>query len=666
MQSNFRSLLLLLAFSAPAVPALAQPKPAAKPSPPTATAPLPAPVVTSGPRGEQFILGPDDVISLQVANHPEMSAESLALSSTGRVALPVLGPLTIKGKTLEQARRAIAAAYKSQLRDPKVSVTLVRARPRQATVLGDVGRPGAVDLQPGWRVSEVLAAAGGLNQLAPEDVTATLKRVKGAPVKLDIKTIYRAPENAANPRVNVGDVISVTQVPVVNVTINGDVGKPGPQESREAPRLLDALGRAGDLKFVPADNQVTLFRDGKIIPIDVVAAFDNPQGANNIALRDGDLLSVLGVRLNVNVISDENLVKQSGNYQLDGRSSFTRAISAAGGLTVPANKALASIRRGNEVIPVDLDRALYDPKADIPLQNNDIILIKPVEGPRVRLAGEVKTPELYTFKEGVKVMDAVFQAGGLTLTPENSRIAVIRTLPDNQQITFNVDANRLWRGNDLSQNVTLQDGDLVIVNGLTARSVSIVGEVTTPGAYELKPGDGLTEVMLRAQGALPTAALSKVVVTRRDGNKRIVDYSDFGKGDVPDVKLEDGDIVRVPFNPNQVRVMNAVVKPGDYAIPEGGTLTLGDALLKAGGTERGAKTNEIVVLHPVSVSKNAPEGYTTTRVAYNDIGKGKANNTFNLVLQPGDVVFVPEGKVSASGLQKAALALSSLNVLRGF
>ena len=136
------------------VPAFAQNKTADK-----APAPLPAtpPLVTSGLRGEQFIWGPDDVISLAVANHPEMSADALTLSSTGRVALPVLGPLTVKGKTLEQARRAIAAAYKSQLRDPKVSITLVRARPRQATILGAVTRPGAVDLQPGWRVSEVLA-----------------------------------------------------------------------------------------------------------------------------------------------------------------------------------------------------------------------------------------------------------------------------------------------------------------------------------------------------------------------------------------------------------------------------------------------------------------------------------------------------------------------------
>ena len=267
MSSLPRSSALLLALGALAAPTFAQNKPIAPAAPAAVPAAVPAPasagsLVTSGPRGEQFILGPDDVISLTITNHPEMSSDSLTLSSTGRVALPELGPLTIKGKTLEQARQAIAAAYKSQLRDPKVSITLVRARPRQATILGAVTQPGAIDLQPGWRVSEVLAAAGGLNDLAPDDVKATLKRISGPPVSLDITQIYRAPENPANPRVAVGDVISVVPIPQVNVTINGDVGTPGPQATRSAPKLLDALGRAGDLKFPPEDTDIILLRAG--------------------------------------------------------------------------------------------------------------------------------------------------------------------------------------------------------------------------------------------------------------------------------------------------------------------------------------------------------------------------------------------------------------------
>ena len=666
MPLNFRSLLLVLAFS---TPALAQPNSAAKPSLP-ATVPAPASatsLVTSGPRGEQFILGPDDVIGLDVANHPEMSAEALTLSSTGRVALPILGPLTVKGKTLEQARVAIANAYKSQLKNPKVSLTLVRARPRQATVLGAVSKPGAIDLQPGWRVSEVLAAAGGLSEVAPEDAKATLKRLNGAPIALNLATIYRAPENAANPRVAVGDVISVVAVPLVTVTINGDVGTPGPVAARRAPTLLSAIGRAGDLKFSPDDTDVTLLRGGKIIPLDVAAATAAPDGAANIELRDGDLLSVQGVRINVNVLSDANLVKTPGLYQLDGRSNFTRAVSAAGWFAVPIGKVSASVRRGNQNIPVDLERAILDPSADIALQNNDIVFINPPAGPRVRLAGAVKSPAQYNFKPGVKVLDAVLEAGGLNdLTPEATRITVLRTLPEGRQIPLQVDAGRLWGGKDVSQNVTLQDGDVVLVNAINTRVVAVVGQVEKPDAYELKTGDGLTEVLLRAGGPSDLAALDKVAIDRRDGTSETVDYSGWGNGQVKNVLLEDGDSVRVPVNRNQVSVVGAVAKAGYYAVSQTEGLTLGEVINRAGGTLPGARINEISVLRPAPKTQRNPEGYTVQRVNFNDAGKGRLENTVNLPLQAGDVVYVPQAKESKSGLQTAVQALGTLSLLRGF
>ena len=666
MQLSHRSLLLALALSALTLPALAQPKAAAKPAATAPALPPTVPVMTSGLRGEQFILGPDDVISLSVTNHPEMSSDALTLSSTGRVALPELGPLTIKGKTLEQARVAIANAYKSQLKNPKVSITLVRARPRQATVLGAVTRPGGVDLQPGWRVSEVLAAAGGLNAVAPEEVNATLKRLSGPPIALDIATIYRAPENKANPRVVVGDVISIVPIPLVNVTVNGDVGAPGAQSFRKSPRLLDALGKAGDLKLAPEDTEISLLRNGQIIPLDVAAASTDPAGANNIELRDGDLLSVQGLRINVNVFSDANLVKATGNYQLEGRSNFMRAISAAGGLVGSASNVSASVRRGTQVIPVDVGRAIVYPEADIALQNNDTVFINPIEGPRVQLTGEIKNPDRYNFKKGVRVLDAVLQAGGLNIPPESARISILRTLPNGQQIPLQVDAGRLWRGNDVSQNTQLEDGDIVLVNSAAIRSVAMLGNVKTPGNYELKGSDGLTEALLNAGGPTQLAALGRITILNQDNVSRTVDYSNFGNGEVPQVKLEAGDKVQVPVNPNQVLLIGAVLTPGPYAIPDGKTLNLNDVILSAGSPLPGAKTNEITLLRRVPKTPENPQGYTNKRVRYGEAKGNKVDENIYLPLQAGDVILVPEGKDGPSKLQKGITALGAFNLVRGF
>ena len=105
------------------------------------------------------------------------------------------------------------------------------------------------------------------------------------------------------------------------------------------------------------------------------------------------------------------------------------------------------------------------------------------------------------------------------------------------------------------------------------------------------------------------AALGRITVYHKDGTSQTVDYSRLGVGEVPDFKLEDGDRVQVPQNPNRILVTGAVANPGPYAIPEGGTLTLSEALIAAGNTSPGARLNDIVVLHQVPVTKKNPEGY---------------------------------------------------------
>ena len=632
-----RFILLALALSGPTLSALAQQAATAPPSP-------------SGLRDRQFVLGPGDVISLTVVGIPELSASALTLSPTGRVTLPLIGALTIKDKTLEAARHAIETAYKSQLRKPNISISLVRAAARQVTVLGAVARPGAVNLQPGWRVLEVLAAAGGLDNLAPDDVAATLKPLSGPTVALDLAAIFRAPESRANPRIGAGDVMSIAPISLVNVTINGDVGAPGAQRFRRAPKLLEALARAGELKLAPADTRVSLLRDGKIVPLDVAAAAGNPAGAANLELRDGDLLSVQGVRLSVSVLSDAGLVKSSGNYQLEGRSNLTRAIEAAGGTTAPARQISATVRRGNAIIPVDLARALYDRAADISLQNNDILVLNPVEGPRVRLTGEVKAPAEYHFQKGVKIRDAVEQAGGLKLAPQATRITVLRTLPGGRQLSFQVDAARLLGDNDFSQNLELKDGDTILVSALAARSVAVTGEVENSGAYELARDEGLAQLLAKAGGPGELADLSRITIERDGQTSRTVDFSPPDKV----VALEAGDRVRVPTNPRQILLMDAVNKPGIYAMNAGATLPFDAALVGAGGISANANKDEITLLRP---APDTPQSYTATRIKY--------DARQNLLLQPGDVVLVPD-KDGPSKLAQGITALRAFDAARGY
>ena len=136
---------------------------------------------------------------------------------------------------------------------------------------------------------------------------------------------------------------------------------------------------------------------------------------------------------------------------------------------------------------------------------------------------------------------------------------------------------------------------------------------------------------------------------------------------MPDIKLEDGDNIRVPNNPRQVLLMDALAKPGPYAIAEGTTLTLGEAIIRAGGTVAGRARQRYYLTAPRA--RDAPNAAGLLAIRASNITtpvRGKLSETIYLPLQPGDVVLVPQGKEGPSKISQGIQALSAFNLLRGF
>ncbi len=94
------------------------------------------------------------------------------------------------------------------------------------------------------------------------------------------------------------------------------------------------------------------------------------------------------------------------------------------------------------------------------------------------------------------------------------------------------------------------------------------------------------------------------------------------------------------YSPREVSISGMVKTPAKYALPPETVLTLKDLVLKAGGfsdTANGSK---------VRVSRLKPDGTTTIFIKDIDAvirGKNTGNSTdASFVLEPGDVVYVPE------------------------
>src|SRR5881398_4170782 len=122
--------------------------------------------------------GPGDSIKVQVYQNPELSME-VRVPESGVVNYPLVGSLQLGGLTVSEAERRIAKGLKDKdiLKAPQVSINVAQVRGNQVAVLGQVQKPGRFPLETtNVRVSEIIAAAGGVTQNGDDRVVVTGQR----------------------------------------------------------------------------------------------------------------------------------------------------------------------------------------------------------------------------------------------------------------------------------------------------------------------------------------------------------------------------------------------------------------------------------------------------------------------------------------------------------
>ncbi|MBW3635813.1 MAG: SLBB domain-containing protein [Armatimonadetes bacterium] len=602
-------------------------------------------------------LGADDVLSVTVLLHPELSVETVTVSPAGTINLPVAGQISVAGKTPQQVSREIARRLNARVVNPEVTVSLRQAGGRRVFVLGGVTKPGVYEVRAGWRVSEVLAAAGGVAGRLDE-TRATLARPSQTPVAIDLTVALGNPSSPQNRAVRAGDVLVVTALDPQYVTVSGDVNKPDIYPLRRARRLLDVLVAASGLKQPSTQSRGFLLRRSQRIPLDLPAAMKYTDYRANIALLPGDLIVVEAIApLNVTV---NGLVRTPGNYPLPEGSGVLQAIAQAGGQTTTAEKTVVSVRRGDLVLPVDVTRAAFDPNADVRLQNGDLVQLSEPQIIRVQITGQVRSPGELRIAPQSTVLDAIVRAGGLNLLPHDTRISVVRVIGGRRE-ALGVDATSLMEGRDLRQNALLEEGDVITVTNVRLRVVFVSGEVNRPGAYDLRAGEGVAELLTRAGGPTAQASLRRVQI-ERDGTTRSLDTLNvLRQGEnKPDFLLREGDFVVVPQNMARVLVTQEVNRPGYVSIPEDRALTVGEALTLAGGPRDRAKFNEVLIFRRI-------DGGLKSRVVRLDKIEG-GDLGLNQTLVAGDILYVPQGRPSRSSAAIGSIVstLSTLRFLGGF
>jgi polysaccharide biosynthesis/export protein len=277
--------------------------------------------------------------------------------------------------------------------------------------------------------------------------------------------------------------------------------------------------------------------------------------------------------------------------------------------------------------------------------------------PQLSIVGAVAKAGTLVYVPDWHILDAIAAAGGLAVLPGAANILVVR--PGSGLIS--VDAVKLMNGSDGASNIPVYPGDSILVQQKDADelAVQVSGEVKTPGSYPVPPGgETALEAMNDAGGPLDDGGLQEVKLSHA-GHTVVVDLSasaqSLDSGSLPTVMP--GDQMFVPVNPYHIIIMGAVGLPQEYYIPEGKTLTLTDAIAHAGGIGGNGDIKKITVERQVD---GKPVSYSI------DLGKvfRGGDQSQNIVLQPGDIVYVPQKGLPANNSAYLFGLGSLVNILR--
>ena len=118
----------------------------------------------------QYTLGPEDVVEISVARHPDFSG-TYPVSMEGKLQYKFVGDINVTGMTKEELEEKIKTVLASYVASPEVSVTITGFNSKVFYVLGEVASPGKYTMRSeSITVNEAVLLAG-----LPTDAAAMRK-----------------------------------------------------------------------------------------------------------------------------------------------------------------------------------------------------------------------------------------------------------------------------------------------------------------------------------------------------------------------------------------------------------------------------------------------------------------------------------------------------------
>lgn len=551
-----------------------------------------------------------------------------------------LGKIYVQGLTFEQVRSLIVQRFKSYVpASTNITVSLGQPRTININVAGEVNKQGPVTVSAFTNAFNVIALAGGPTELA--DLRGIQIKRNGRVIdELDVYKYLTTGDFGKHIYLENNDFV-ILQTVKKKVKAEGKFRRPMFYQLKEGEGMKALLRYAGGLQRDAFSSGVKVYRtqlEQQIIKDVNATAIINPTNDPRLLnqdfdLEDGDIVKVIAVNPGfVNKVEVKGEVSYPGQYEIRKGDRLFDVINRAGGITRNTYLPRAYVFRGggdstkinSNRLEVDLTDITKN-ESNLSLYNvevyaNDQILLFNANNfsdrQYVEIFGEVRKEGKVNKYGGMTLQDLLYLSGGLKQSAEYGRI----------EISSVVDIDSAKREQQPTRVIVKQ---IKVSPSLDIDSVS--------ARIVLKPYD---QIYVRKN---PTFELQQLVqmnglvkypgpYPRLDKYERLSSYVDRAGGLVENADLTGAILYRkkIQYFRDNITKKAAV---------------LSDSLGGVSLDSAQASLNE-VLQEPVSI----------------DLFKAlkERNSKYDIILQDGDVVFIPEINpfVSVKGTVQSPLKLA--------
>jgi protein involved in polysaccharide export with SLBB domain len=499
-----------------------------------------------------YPIGVYDAIIVSLWNGAEATLD-YTVARDGSIFPSGLGKIYLQGLTFEQARSLIIQRFKSYVpASTNITVSLGQPRTISVNVAGEVNTQGPVTVSAFTNAFNVIALAGGPTELA--NLREILIKRNGRVIdELDVYKYLTTGDFGKHIYLENNDFV-ILQTVQKKVKAEGKFKRPMFYQLKKEEGIKSLLKYSGGLLKDAFSSGVKVYRtelEKQQIKDVNATAIINPTNdprfsREDFALEDGDIIKVIAINPGlINKVEVKGEISYPGQYEIRKGDRLFDVINRAGGITRNTYLPRAYVFRGggdstnikSNKLEVDLsditktDNNLSQYNVEI-LANDQILLFNAnsfSDRQYVEIFGEVRKEGKTNKYGGMTLQDLLFLSGGLKQSAEYGRIEIASVLDIDSAKKEQQPTRVILKTIKVSPNLDIDSASAAIIlkpyDQVYVRKnptfelqqlVQINGLIQYPGPYpRLNKHERLSSYIQRAGGIKENADLSGAILYRK-------------------------------------------------------------------------------------------------------------------------------------------------------